>query len=170
MSIPKTTRRRSDGPTTGRLRAGIAQIELVLSLTVLVAILLLIWTALHLGQARLGTLWQAANITQSEAFRGTAQQTVQGVPIDGYLPMRPGLPNRIHSRQEIEYVRLRVTTEGSTPLRIGGSSMYIGPAQSFSAYPFRSDRPDIERWFVTGAIDSHGPFMAPLELAPPWQP
>src|SRR5690349_14017865 len=82
-----------------RPRRGTAEIELILSVAVLMTIMFLALGAMRLAAARLSTA-RTANV---EAFRNATVESTPmytgdpGLPpVDGIGAVRPGLPNRTH--------------------------------------------------------------------------
>lgn len=177
MSTATPTRPRSNGSRPTRFafaRKGTAEIELVLSIVVLITLLTLTVGAMRIALARLDT----ANTAQFEVqFDATSsedpQLTGRGdlTPIDGIGASRPGLPQRTHVATPTAEVRVSAGNREQIETTVGGKAGLISPAWNFAAYPVGgSDRDVTGDWFGTYTEESHGQLVSPLRLAPAWQP
>src|SRR5688572_17277546 len=122
-----------------RSRRGTAEIELILSVVVLITIMMLAIGAMRIGMARLET----ARSATFEAFRNATTDPVPLYtgdgdlePIPGVGSVRPGLPNRTHvPRPEAEVTVYAGNKESLPPVTVGGRAGLASPPWTYSAYP-----------------------------------
>jgi hypothetical protein len=156
-------------------RRGTAEIELILSVVVLLTVMFLALGAMRIAAARLSTA-RTANV---EAFRNatidaTPMYTGDGglPPVDGVGAVRPGLPNRTHVPRPKQDVSVAAGDRQTLPpVTVGGKAGTAGPPWTYSAYPVGGqDEADTEQWFLDDAAESHTNLTDPLRLAPAWTP
>jgi len=156
-----------------RLR-GVAEIELLLSVMVLVTLMLLVAGAVNIGRARMDK-------TNEAAYEAWYDNTVRPTPllegdsafspIAGLDAVRPGWPNRTHvSRPRTSLSIIAGPGETLAPVTITASAATIGPAWSYGAYPNADDRATAGVWFQNYADESHTVVTDPLGLAPAYPP
>jgi hypothetical protein len=160
--------------TTSRHR-GTAEIELILSVVLLITIMMLALGAMHLATARLDTANNATFQAFNNANTGqTPQYTDDGdlPPIDGIGSVRPGMPNRTHVPRPTTQVSVYAGDKQTLPpVTIGGKAGLTSPAWTYSAYPVGgNDEQATQQWFLNDAAESHTYLTDPLRLAPPWTP
>ena len=156
------------------LRRGTAEIELVLSIVVLISLLMLTLGAMKIAIARLDT----ANTAEFEAFfDATSAQDPQYTgssdlaPIEGVGASRPGLPNRTHVAKPTAEVTISTGNRDALTTTVGGRAGLASPAWNYSAFPVGSaDRAVTGGWFSDHVNESHGQLTDPLRLAPAWKP
>ena len=164
-------------PLHARLsRRGTAEIELVLSVVVLISILMLIVGATKLAVARLDT----ARSAQSEAFLDATTAPTpayaddsQLPPIDGIATVRPRTSKTEPTFRDPPPKSRSNAGNHQTlpPFTIGGKAGPAGPPWSYPAYPVgAADLTATEQWFVDYITESHAPLINPLRLAPSWTP
>lgn len=169
----QSSRSRRTSICAGR-RRGTAEIELILSVTILISILVLTVSAMRIGVARLDTVGQAVR----DAFRDATvernpRHTGDGElsPLEGIGSVRSGMPNRTHVRRAERKVAVNT---GDTPMpdvTVGGKAGLAGPSWTFPAYPVGGgDRAETEGWFMDYVGESHDELTDPLRLAPAWTP
>jgi hypothetical protein len=155
-------------------RRGIVEIELLLTITLIIAILFLIRGAMNIALARMQTSQTAGFLAFHDVLASPAPQYAapSGLPeIVGIGAVRPGLPNRVHATYEMRDVVVRGGEAAPiTTVQVGGKSGLIGPFWNYSAHPFYADRAATELWFLEYVAESHAEFIGPLMLAPPWPP
>ncbi|QOV88401.1 hypothetical protein [Humisphaera borealis] len=155
-------------------RRGTAEIELVLSVVVMITLLMLTLGAMKIAIARLDT----ANTAEFEAFYdATSAQDPQYTgysdltPIGGVGNVRPGLPDRTHVAKPTARVTISTGNRESLTTETGGKAGLISPAWNYSGYPVGSaDHVVTGGWFGDYANESHGQLTDPLRLAPAWTP
>jgi len=154
---------------------GTAEIELILSVVLLITILMLSLGAMRIAVERLNT----SNAATFEAFsNATTGQTPQYtddtdlVPIDGIGSIRPGLPNRTHVPRPTTQVSVYAGNKETLPAAtIGAKAGLASPAWTYSAYPVGgADAQATQQWFLDDAAESHTYLSDPLRLAPAWTP
>ena len=158
-----------------RRRRGVAEIELLLIVTVFITLLMLTRGAMQLGLARLESsetaaleAYQDASANSPPAY--TSDPALQ--MITGYSDLRPGLPNRVHvTRPEKDVTVFSGTDEPLPPFTVGAKAGFAGPAWAFSAYPAgQTDYDQHGTWFDNYVDESHVELITPLGLAPAWPP
>src|SRR3954468_2737276 len=134
-------------------RPGTAEIELILSVAVLMTVMFLAMGAMKIAAARLSTA-RTANV---EAFRNATVESTpmytddSGLtPVDGVGAVRPGLPNRTHVPREKQDVSVYAgNKETLPPVTVGGKAGVAGPPWTYSAYPVGGqDAADTAQWFL----------------------
>jgi hypothetical protein len=155
-------------------RRGIVEIELLLTITLIVAILFLMRGAMNIALARMQTSQSAGFLAFHDVLAAPAPQYTapSGLrEIVGIGAVRPALPSRVHAPYELRDVVVRGGDVAPiTAVQIGGKSGLIGPFWSYSGHPFYADRSAVELWFLEYVGESHEEFIGPLMLAPPWPP
>lgn len=157
-----------------RCRRGAAEIELLLTIVLIITILMLTKGALQLGLARLDAQEDAAARAFGDAAAGTppAYADVSATPVEGYAGIRPGLPLRVHAVS----ARNTVTIYGGDrdplpPFTVGADVAVSSPSWPICGYPAGAiDRDMIRAWFLDYTAESHEELILPLGLAPAWQP
>jgi hypothetical protein len=158
-----------------RIRRGTAEIELILSVVVLMTVMMLALGAMKLGLARMET----ARSAQYDAMRDgvidpdprfTGDPRLQ--PIEGINAVRPGFPNRTHVPRPTQDVTVRDGNGGALPtFTVGGRAGLASPTWTYWGYPVGgADRGASEQWIDDYVTESHGTIVAPLRLAPSWEP
>ena len=156
-------------------RRGTAEIELLLSIIVLISILMLVVGTVHIGMARLNTVEDAA-------YRALGNAATGGTPLYTNDPalseittiadIRPGMPNRTHVVVSQKQVSVSPSVNQTLPpTNVHAYAGAISPAWTFSAYPaIATDSQATQTWFETYVTESHQELIDPLVLAPPWAP
>lgn len=155
-------------------RRGTAEIELLLTIILLITILMLTKGALELGLARIDAHQDAAARAFGDAAAGTppAWADSTAAPVIGYTDIRPGLPLRVH----IVSARSTVTIYGGDrdplpPFTVGADAAVSSPSWPICGYPAgQIDRDMIRSWFLDYVAESHEELIGPLGLAPAWRP
>src|SRR5689334_1175226 len=86
---------------SNRARRGTADVELILIVPLLIALLFLTKGTLQLGEARIHNAWAAEQKAYTDAIRAAppVYTTGQLQPQDGFASVRPGLPNPMHDHE-----------------------------------------------------------------------
>jgi hypothetical protein len=156
-------------------RRGTAEIELLLSILVLISILLLVSAGARIGLARLNALQTVENQALGNAATGQIPLYI-GDPalteVTAEWDDRPGLPNRSHvAHAQHQITILTGGGESIPPANISALAGAISPGWTMSAYPVGgSDESMTANWFDGFIADSHPELVAPLLLAPSWTP
>lgn len=156
-------------------RHGIAEIELVLSVLLLITVLMLLQGAMRLGVARLGTGQQAGFQAFHNATADVLPQYVtdpDSTPVVGYSDIRSGLPNRLHVPRPTAPVTVFTGDSQSTlSAQMEGAAALGGPFWIYTAYPVGGGDESMTRlWFEDYADESHTRYADSLGLVPPWAP
>ncbi len=160
-------------------RRGTAEIELLLSISVLIVLLNGTIFFRKLGHARLGGL----QTTGFEAFQDATQANPPQYatnpvdsPVDGFTSVRPGLPNRLHEPKISTPVSVvfidqsNPQNSSTTNATMVASSALPSPSWTFPAYPDSADETATSQWFQNYVQESHQELIDPLGLAPAWTP
>ena len=158
-----------------RHRRGTAEFELILSVVVLSTILMLSIGAMRVGMARMETARNAQFEAMKDAITAQSPQYTGDPrlqPIGGVGEVRPGFPNRTHVPRPTADVTVQDGNNGTLPpITVGGSAGLASPAWTYWGYPLGSeDRDASENWVRGYVTESHGDIVAPLRLAPAWEP
>ena len=162
-------------PVPASRRRATADIELILSVGLMVTILMLGLGAMHLAIARLDTSNQATFEAFNNATTGQNPMYTDDsdlTPIDGIGSIRPGMPNRTHVPKPTQQVSVYAGS-GQTlaPVTIGSKAGLASPPWTYSAYPVgNADEDATQQWFLDDASESHTFLTDPLRLAPAWTP
>ena len=169
-----TPRRSNKSICTDARRRGTAEVELLLSVIVLLALLFLVRGGYQLMLARMDMIHTAGFRAMQEATAsGNPQYTDDGdMPaLDGIDAVRPGLPNRMHVPRLTTTVSIDSgANQTLSPKTVGGMAAVASPSWTYSAWPVGSDRSATTQWFQTYADESHSELVYPLGLAPVWTP
>src|SRR5262245_11869655 len=121
---------------TLRGRRGTAEIELLMVIPLLLVLLFITKGTLQLGEARLRNAFdaeqQASTDDISSAPPTDTNRNLQ--PIDGIASVRPGLPNRMHDREQSRIV----TPWQHVPLNkitLTEHAAFAAPAWAYTAFP-----------------------------------
>jgi hypothetical protein len=158
-----------------RCTTGVAEIELILSVTVLITILMLLQSAMRIGVARLTASKDASFQAYHNATAGDVPQYTDDPTaplVEGLAAIRPGMPNRVHSPHPSSKVAINTgTSQPLAPLEIRGSTAVPAPFWVYTAYPVADpDQALTEQWFCEFGSESHTAFSDSLGLAPAWPP
>lgn len=160
--------KRKDWRTPAR-RRGTVEIELLLAVSLLLALLFLIGGGLALGRARLMGAHRAAFYVWHDATETSTPQYARDVAPPVSL-VREGLPNRLHTAELSENVTVYAGSSMSPDVTLRQRAQLLGPPWTLSAYPAVGDREATERWFAQVADEVRQPFVHPLGLAPACPP
>lgn len=156
-------------------RRGTAEIELILSVVLLIGLLMLIATAMRLGAARLEIIRSADFLVFQNVTEGPTPQYDNDpsiTPIEGFGAVRPGMPNRMHAIHQAKDVPLLTGSASNQPTaRVDASAAVLSPSWNYSSYPFQSiDRATTQDWYERYAADPRYGLEWSLGLAPAWPP
>jgi len=158
-------------------RRGTAEIELIVSCPLLIAIVLL-----SLGLMKISISRQDANRqAMFEAYENaTADPTPQYTgdaafpPINGFGTINPsiaGLPNRVQDPKVTEFATVLPNSSDTFTATVGASAAMISPAWTFSAYPVgQTDQQPMQQWLQNYVDESHSQVQTSLALSPAWVP
>ena len=160
-----------------RLRRGVAEIELLLVICVIITLLMLTRGAMQLGLARLDTAETAAVEVNKDATDHHHPPMYTNDPslqmVTGYSNIRPGLPNRVHVLWPEKQVTIYTgdSSQPPSPFTVGGKAGMMGPPWAYSGFPAGPmDVDALAAWFDDYVSESHEELIAPLGLAPSWRP
>jgi len=154
-------------------RHGTAEIELALSIFVLLGLLFMIQGAVKIGIARLTTTETSWFKVDQNAMAGSSPEFLDDPEqpmVDGFVDVRPGMPNRMHVDRENSDVQVLKGNDTFTA-QVGDKSAVGSPSWVFSGYPAcNGDGAMNQQWFQTYADESHSALVPSLGLAPVWTP
>jgi hypothetical protein len=161
-----------DNKPTGRRRRGNAEIELLLVIPVLIAILLLTQLAWRLGAARLSNTFAAGNGVYTQVLTGRdVQVSSDPVPPDGIAAVRPGLPNRLDEERPGTVVDLAAGNIKLPPVTLPDRAVMLDPTWHLAAWPQPADQADVRAWFEAYVAEDHSAdVVTALGLQPSWPP
>ncbi|MGA2499357.1 MAG: hypothetical protein ABSH20_16580 [Tepidisphaeraceae bacterium] len=161
----------------GRMpRRGVAEIELMLIICVIITLLMLTRGAMQLGLARLNTaetaIFEATNDATDTRHPPMYTDDPSLQAVTGYTNLRPGLPNRTHVIWPQSPVTIYTgDRQPLSPFTVSGKAAMISPAWAYSGYPVgEADVDAIAQWFDDYVSESHEELIVPLGLAPAWRP
>jgi hypothetical protein len=154
---------------------GTAEIELLLSVLVLLAILMLVWGGAKIGLARLDTATDVETKALGNAATGSPPQYTEDpdlTEVTTEWDVKPGLPNRTHVARAQATVPLTTgsATDSLPPAKVSAIAGAISPGWAMTGYPVASDEATMQSWFEQYINDSHPELIAPLILSPDWRP
>jgi hypothetical protein len=154
---------------------GVAEIEALLCIFVLIGVLLVTFGMAKIGLARLNAIEDAMHKVMTNSQTGATPQYTQ----DGRLTevttewdIRPGLPNRTHVATSEKTIKVFVGGDQTVgPFRPGGIAGAISPTWMMSAYPAKGgDSQATQKWFEDFVVESHVELAPPLMMQPSWRP
>jgi hypothetical protein len=160
--------------TRRKRRRGIAEIEALFSIFILIAVLLLTWGMARLGLARLNAVEDAmckvmanSQTGQTPEYTGDSRLT----EVTAVWDIRPGLPNRTHvATSEKEFSVNVGNVEALGPFKPGAIAGTMGPSWMLSSYPATGEIGTTRAWFEEFITESHIELAPPLMLQPSWLP
>ena len=151
---------------------GTAEIELLLVIPILLAILFLAGGSLKLGAARLANVYNAENDAYAQVVSGRGFfPSSDPAPFEGFDA--PLLPNRFALADENLAVPLtqQQTANGNATIHFNDRAIFLDPSWHYSSWPQTGDRPAIQAWFDAYVAESHPPdLVQSLGLQPPTPP
>jgi hypothetical protein len=173
MRLSKTLRMTSRGSPPGRRVRGTAEIELMLAIPIILAILFLSVGAMTLGLGRLDLVFAAQQAAILDATGSQSPQygpSADLQPPDGLAAVRPELPNRMHVAILSKAVDYSAGNMKMRPVTLTNRVALLAPTWAYSAYPFPDDQTVLDTWFTTYVDESHMSITGPLGLQPAWAP
>ncbi len=161
---------KSASPARAR-RRGTAEIELLLVIPLLLAILFITAWELALGQARMSNTYNAQNDAYTQVVAGVGFVLVNDpAPPDGINAVKPALPNRYVLAESLKNVTIN-GRDHPTLIRTHDRALLLDPAWHYSSWPQTGDWPVLQGWFDAYVWESHAPEVVDaLGLKPPGPP
>ncbi|MCL2647139.1 MAG: hypothetical protein FWD61_09055 [Phycisphaerales bacterium] len=152
---------------------GTAEIELLLVIPILLALLFITGGLLSLGEARLQNAWDAQQKAYADAIHNAPPRYTTGTlqPPAGFTDVRPGLPNRLSQDDN----SVTVTYAANVPLKpvtLTDTAAFASPAWAYSAFPVYdsggsyNDATTTHDWYADYAGEVRTPLEDPLGLSP----
>lgn len=144
--------------TSHRHHRGTAEIETMLVIPILLAILFLIGATYKLGSARMYNAGLAEEGAYRDATTANNPRYVVNspAPLNGVNDVRPDLPLRMHKNLPERTVTLSTGGIAINPLTVRNEALFISPAWAYSAYPMTGDSGQQNDWFQTYVDEAHG--------------
>jgi hypothetical protein len=140
-------------------RPGTAEIELLLVIPVLLAILLLIGAGLNLGGARLANVVNAENNAYAQVTAGfNVTPASNPLPLDGLAAIRPDplLPTRYDESQLTQTVPFPRALGALPSATFTDQALFLDPTWHFAAWPQPGiDRATVWAWFDNYVAEDH---------------
>jgi hypothetical protein len=171
---PTAASRHSKGGA--RRRRGTADVELLMTIIIMLFTLFVAWGAGRIARLRLQVSDEAHTAAVRDAIASTSVQdatdsTVNPMTGEDGNSLSDPLPNRVHTTSKSGTITLQVPNgqpQHAYTLTFGGSS--ISPAWTYTAYPFDSDKANTQSWYENQTGTYHQPLEGPLQLKPVWTP
>jgi hypothetical protein len=140
-----------------RGRRGLADIELILVIIVLlIPLFLLMATASTLGRNVITTAYSAENEAYAQAVSENGQQaSTDPVPPVGIIDVRPDLPNRLLYAAPANSVTLDYGKAGQSAFTYSEKAAFLGPSWHLNG----ADHEALAEWFDDYVAEDHPPAL-----------
>jgi hypothetical protein len=164
-------------PHSGPARRGVAEIELLMVIPLLLSIIFLLGAMLILGPARLLNIvkpnemaYRDATTADDPQLTDVSEPEIVPDPMLQINQSLPPLPNRVHAAESDQSETIKVGSIALPTFTLVNKAAYTSPTWAYSSWPDSSDASVLEDWLNQYADQSKETVSDPLMLAPAWPP